>query len=215
MSARPVLLIWIGVTGSADDALEPGVEAPGPESPGGAPRDDGTALTLAEVYRRHAGFVWRAVRRFGIGDAVVEDVMHDVFLVVHRRLPEFDGRASMTTWLYNIARGVAANHRRGRTREQRRLELVQPKPSAGPDPERATEHEQAAAFVRAFVTTLDEDKRTVFELVDLEGMPVPEVAELCGIKLNTAYSRLRAARQLFQRAVDEFRRDRSKRSGAA
>jgi RNA polymerase sigma-70 factor (ECF subfamily) len=69
--------------------------------------------------------------------------------------------------------------------------------------------------VREFVTTLDEDKRAVFELVDLEGMAVPEVAELCGIKLNTAYSRLRAARQLFQRAVDEFRRDRSKRSGAA
>lgn len=204
------------MTGSTDDALEPDVEAPGPESPGGAPRnDDGSAFTLAEVYRRHASFVWRVVRRFGIGDAAVEDVMHDVFLVVHRRLAEFDGRASMTTWLYNIARGVAANHRRGRTREQRRLQLVQPKPGSAPDPERETEREQAARFVREFVNTLDDDKRIVFELADLEGMPVPEVAELCGIKLNTAYSRLRAARQQFQRAVDEFRRDRSKRSGAA
>jgi RNA polymerase sigma-70 factor (ECF subfamily) len=159
--------------------------------------------------------VWRVVRRLGIADAAVEDVMHDVFLVVHRRLPDFDGRASMTTWLYNIARGVAANHRRGRTREQRRLQLVQPSPTAGPDPEHATERQEAAKFVREFVTTLDDDKRVVFELADLEGMPVPEVAGICGIKLNTAYSRLRAARQQFQRAVAQFRRDRSKRSGAA
>jgi len=57
------------------------------------------------------------------------------------------------------------------------------------------------AIVTAFLDELDEDKRIVFVLADVEGMPVPEIAELVGIKLNTAYSRLRAARQQFRTAI--------------
>jgi RNA polymerase sigma-70 factor (ECF subfamily) len=205
------------MTGSGDGELEPGVEAGARSSSARGARSDEQAsvtLDLAEVYRRHADFVWRVVRRLGVPDGAVEDVMHEVFLVVHRRLHEFDGRAAMTTWLYNVARGVVSNDRRSRSREARRLELVEPKPPA-PDPEVATGRKQAAAFVRAFVASLDDDKRMVFELADLEGMPIPEVAAVCGIKVNTAYSRLRAARQQFQRAVGRFRREQSQRSGAA
>ena len=85
-----------------------------------------TSLDLAEVYRCHAGFVWRVVRRLGVPDAALEDVVHDVFLVVHRRLSEYDGRAALTTWLFGIARGVASNHRRGIARAQRKLAVVEP-----------------------------------------------------------------------------------------
>jgi RNA polymerase sigma factor (sigma-70 family) len=99
---------------------------------------------------------------------------------------------------------VVSNHRRSRAREQRRLELVDPRPAPAPDPEAQTGRGQAAAFVRAFLEQLDPDKREVFELAELEGLPIPEVAELVGVNLNTAYSRLRAARQLFQRAVDRI-----------
>lgn len=161
--------------------------------------------TLEEVYARHSGFVWRTVRRMGIPDREVEDVMHEVFLVVHRRLADFDGRVAITTWLYHVTRGVVSNHRRSRRREERRLKLVDPKPAAAPDPEAQTRRGQAAAFVRAFLEELDPEKREVFELAELEGLPMPEVAQLVGIKLNTAYSRLRAARQRFQRAVTRLR----------
>lgn len=184
--------------------LQPDVEARARQDGPGTRRDD-PPPTLAEVYERHADFVWRIARRMGIEDAAVEDVMHDVFVIVHRRLPEFDGRAAMSTWLYHITRGVVANRRRGQTREARRLELVRPTPGAAPDPERETARKQAADFVRSFVAELDEDKRRIFELADIEGIPVAEAARLCGIKLNTAYSRLRAARQRFQRAVDGLR----------
>lgn len=162
-------------------------------------------LTLEEVYARHSAFVWRTVRRMGIPEAAVEDVMHEVFLVVHRRLPEFDGRVAMTTWLYHQTRGVVSNHRRSRRREERRLALVDPKPSPAPDPEAETRRGQAAEFVRSFLDELDADKREVFVLAELEGLPVPEVAKMTGLKLNTAYSRLRAARQRFQRAVGRLR----------
>lgn len=161
--------------------------------------------TLEEVYARHSGFVWRIVRRLGVPDHLVEDVMHEVFLVVHRRLGEFDGRVAMSTWLYHLTRGVVSNQRRSRLREERRLRLVDPKPTAAPDPEAHTRNNQAAAFVRAFLEQLDPDKREVFELAELEGLPIPEVAELVGVNLNTAYSRLRAARQRFSQAVARMR----------
>lgn len=160
---------------------------------------------LEEVYALHSGFVWRIVRRMGVPEHGVEDVMHEVFLIVHRRLREYDGRVALTTWLYHVTRGVVSNQRRSRAREQRRLELVDPKPAPAPDPEVHSQRRQAASFVRAFLEQLEPDKREVFELVELEGLPVPEVAELVGINLNTAYSRLRAARQLFQRAVTRIR----------
>jgi RNA polymerase sigma-70 factor (ECF subfamily) len=184
-----------------------GVREPGPGSGGRAASSSHATppRTLEEVYECHAGFVWRIVRRMGIPDHGVEDVMHEVFLIVHRRLPEYDGRVAMTTWLYHLTRGVVSNHRRSRVREQRRIALVDPRPTPVPDPEVQTGRGQAAAFVRAFLEELDPDKREVFELIELEGLPVPEVAELVGINLNTAYSRLRAARQLFQRAVDRIR----------
>ena len=127
--------------------------------------------------------------------------MHEVFIVAHRRLPEFDGRASITTWLYHLSRGVVSNWRRGRRREAARLSLVQPPENAIPDPETATERGQAADFVRHFLASLDADKRQIFELAEIDGVPMPEVAEIAGVKLNTAYSRLRAARREFQRAV--------------
>lgn len=205
------------MTGLGDGELEQGVGARAPTlrvpSKRGAPEDEPKLHTLEDVYRTHAGFVWRVVRRFGIPEGSVEDVMHEVFLVVHRRLDEYDGRASMTTWLYSIARGVASNHRRGRAREERRIRLVSPEPSGVVDPQRATEETEAADFVRTFVATLDAEKRQVFELVDLEGLPVPQVAEECGIKLNTAYSRLRAARKSFQDAVDRRHKTESRNAG--
>jgi RNA polymerase sigma-70 factor (ECF subfamily) len=128
-------------------------------------------------------------------------MLHDVFMVVHRRLDEYDGRAAMTTWLYNVARGVVSNDRRGRTREARRVQLVQPEPAPAPDPEEALGRSEAARFVEGFLAGLDAPKREMFELVDVDGLTVPAAARICNTNLNTAYSRLRAARNEFQQAV--------------
>ncbi len=157
---------------------------------------------LAEVYRAHVGFVWRVLRRLGVEDAALEDVVHDVFLVVHRRLGEYDGRAALTTWLFGIARGVASNHRRGVARAQRKLSVAPP-PGAAPDPELRTQQQQLAAFVREFLAGQGEDRRLLFELADLEGLKVPEIAETLGMNLNTAYARLRAVREQLSRALAE------------
>jgi len=95
-------------------------------------------LDFDEVYRHHAGFVHRMVRRLGVHEAAVEDVMHDVFMVVQRRIGEYDGRASCRTWLHHLARGVVRNHLRGHRRFLARLRGL-PVPAPAPDPEALTE----------------------------------------------------------------------------
>lgn len=150
-----------------------------------------------EVYAAHFAFVWRVLRTFGVPDAGLEDATQDVFVVVHRRLPEFEGRAAITTWLFAIARRVACAHRR----KGDRTEPLDVEPAGISDTFAALSRAQAAATVMAILDTLDEDKRIVFALVEIEQLSVPEVARMLELNLNTAYSRLRLARHAFELAV--------------
>jgi RNA polymerase sigma-70 factor (ECF subfamily) len=159
-----------------------------------------------DVYAANVGFVWRVLRTFGVPEAQIEDAVQDVFLVVHRRLSEWQGRAAITTWLFAIARRVAGHHRRKAARRAARSdeplsdEIVEEQPGDS-DPFAEISRAQAAATVLAILERLDDDKRAVFALVELEQLPVPEVARMLDLKLNTAYSRLRLARHAFEAAV--------------
>src|SRR5262245_51753387 len=75
------------------------------------------ALTLAEVYETQFDFVWRSARRLGVASLHVDDVVQEVFLVVFRRLAEFEGRSSLKTWLFGITRRVVRDHRRSARRK--------------------------------------------------------------------------------------------------
>src|SRR4029079_8293311 len=76
------------------------------------PAHDGAAPAFDDVYAAHVRFVWRVLRTFGVPEAQIEDAVQDVFVVVHRRLAEWQGRAAITTWLFAIARRIAGAHRR-------------------------------------------------------------------------------------------------------
>jgi RNA polymerase sigma-70 factor (ECF subfamily) len=153
-----------------------------------------------EVYTANFAFVWRVLRTFGVPEAALEDAAQDVFVVVHRRLPEFEGRSSITTWLFAIARRVASAHRRKGGKDGR-TEPLADEPAGPTDTFAAFSRAQAAATVMSILDTMDEDKRIVFALVELEQLSVPEVARMLDLNLNTAYSRLRLARQAFELAV--------------
>ena len=152
-----------------------------------------------EIYEAHFAFVWRVLRTFGVPEPGLDDAAQDVFVVVHRRLPEFEGRAAVTTWLFAIARRVAGAHRRKAGRAEA-LVLVE-EPAGTSDTFAALSRAQAAATVMAILDTMDDDKRVVFALVELEQMSVPEVARVLELNLNTTYSRLRLARRAFELAV--------------
>jgi RNA polymerase sigma-70 factor (ECF subfamily) len=166
------------------------------------PGDHGLDEAVAEVFRAHASFVWRAVRRLGVPEAAAEDAVQEVFLVVHRRLAEFDGKGSMRAWLFAISRRVASHHHRRVSREKRRLEqVVVQQREADLDEEVA--RREAGALVEGFLEQLDEPRRMVFFLADIEGLTAPEVSAALGVKLNTVYSRLRAARRRFEALIAE------------
>src|SRR5687767_8088682 len=77
-------------------------------------RPDGPSPTVRSIYEEHARFVWMTLQRLGVQPAELDDVAHDVFVVVHRRLHTFDGTSRMTTWLFGICLRLAANYRRRR-----------------------------------------------------------------------------------------------------
>jgi RNA polymerase sigma-70 factor (ECF subfamily) len=173
------------------------------ESPGAHPQ---SAQSFDDIYARYFPFVWRCLRGLGVPREALDDAAQDAFLVVHRQLAGFRGESSPQTWLYGIARHVASNHQRRSRRKQAPLEPLVAEP-AHPDPgphERAADAE-AAAFVEAFVAGLDEKRRDIFILAVLEEMTIPEVAAALSVPVNTAYTRLRAVRAEFERALERHR----------
>jgi RNA polymerase sigma-70 factor (ECF subfamily) len=170
------------------------------QQPGAQRSTQPASLTLEQVYREHADFVWRILRTLGVAEEARDDAFHEVFLVVHRRLGDYDGRASVPTWLFGIARNVALHHRRSVARHLRRL-TVAPEPSPAPAPDEVVARLEARALIDRFLATLGEEHRLVFILAELEGLRVPEIAEQLGANVNTLYSRLSSARRRFAEFV--------------
>jgi RNA polymerase sigma-70 factor, ECF subfamily len=161
------------------------------------------APAFEALYREHYPFVWRSVRRLGIPDAEVDDVVQDVFVVVHRRLGDFEGRSSVRTWLFGIAYRVVRDKRRSfAARIHREQQVEQPRPPTEPD-QRLARH-QAVVALDDLLAELDEDQRETFVMAEVVKMSAPEIAELTEVKLNTVYSRLRRAREGFEAALQRY-----------
>lgn len=170
-------------------------------------RGGGKGLRFDAVYDEWFDFVWRSARRLGVHDASLDDVAQDVFLVVYRRLAEFEGRSTLKTWLFGITLRVVSDWRRTKRRKGGLSELPPEDALAcarsGPADE--LERAESARLLSAMLSELDDDKRTVLVMIELEELTAPEVASLLGVPLNTVYSRLRVAREEFERALARHR----------
>jgi RNA polymerase sigma-70 factor (ECF subfamily) len=127
--------------------------------------------------------------------------VQDVFLVVHRRLEDFEARCSVKTWLFGIALRVAHDHHRLHRRKGGHEPLDPGVIDGSPGPHEALAKAEAVRELDRILGSLDEDKRAVFILAEIEQMTAPEMAEALGIRVNTVYSRLRAARRAFEAAL--------------
>ena len=150
---------------------------------------------VQEVFAACAPLVWRTLRRLGFGEADVEELAQEVFVVVHRKLPGFEGRAKVTTWVYGICVRVASDHRRrAHVRYETSLDAA-PEPAAEATQDAAMAQADARRALDRALAALDDDKRVVFVLYEIEELPMADVAEAVGVPLQTAYSRLHAARR--------------------
>lgn len=160
--------------------------------------------TLPEVYEAHFSYVWTCLKRLGVWERDLEDAVHDVFVVVHRRMSDFDPSRPVKPWLAGISARVASEFRR---RARNRHEVVHDDVEAideGPRADAVVGDRQRRRLVLQALDQLEFDRRTVFVLHELEGHAMPEIASALEISVNTLYSRLRAARQDFAAAVKQL-----------
>jgi RNA polymerase sigma-70 factor, ECF subfamily len=164
-------------------------------------------MNLEQIYERHADFVWRTLRRLGVADAEARDATHDVFLIVHAQLGRFEGRSSLSTWLFTICRSVARDFRR-RQLQGARLSTqgeVEDEIDLRADVGRTVEHHQRMAELERILSTLSTEQRNVFILFEIEKLTGEELAEALGIPLGTVYSRLAQGRKAFNEELERSR----------
>ena len=167
----------------------------------------GGPVQRSSFYQDNFWFVWSCLRRLGVASTDLEDATHDAFLVAHRRKAELARASSPRGWLFGVVRRVASNHRRGASRHDRRLAAVRDVGPRATRPERDLERTDAARVVRRFLDSLDEPRRNVFVLSELQQMTGKEVATLLDINPNTASARLRSARKAFERFAEDVREE--------
>jgi RNA polymerase sigma-70 factor (ECF subfamily) len=137
-----------------------------------------------EIYDREFEYVWRNLGRFGVSEHELPDATHEVFLVLHRRWNELDRSRPIRPWLFGVARRVAADARAKRRELPSEEEIVAPS-----DPLVAQRN-----LLWRSLAALDDAKRAIVILHDLEGYTGAEIAEQLEIPINTVHSRLRLAR---------------------
>jgi RNA polymerase sigma-70 factor (ECF subfamily) len=170
------------------------------------------APSFDAIYQDHFAFVWRSAKRLGVKDAALDDVVQEVFVIVHRRLGDFEGRSALRTWLFAITLRVARDHRRSVARKSPK-ETVEPDSLLSTElgPGESFERAEAVRLVYSILDELDDERRELLVMAEFEQMPMVDIAALLGINVNTGYALLRAARQAFEgamqrrRASDEWR----------
>ncbi len=169
------------------------------------------ALDFTALYEAELTHVWHTLRRFGVHERDLEDLCHDVFVAFYRGRDRFDPARPIRPWLSGIAFRVASDYRR---RAQHRRELPGETPAQaapGPSADERLEMRQEQDLVLAALQALDEGRRAVLVMHDLDEQGMPEIAEALQLPLNTAYSRLRLARVDFAAAVKRLRAVRRER----
>lgn len=169
------------------------------------PRAPTDGLVVDEVFRTHFKYVWNSLRRLDVRTADLEDLTHDVFIIVHRKAHHYDPARPLKPWLFGIAANCASDYRRkaSNRREQLRDD------TEGTD-ESANAHDQLEAqqdrdLVLRALASIEESRRAVFVMHELDGISMPDIVQALEIPLNTGYSRLRLARGEFTAAVQRLR----------
>lgn len=160
--------------------------------------------SFRSIYDDYFDFVWTSTRRLGVPVDAVDDVVQEVFVVISARLSTIEQPASLRSWIYGVVRRTVSTYHRGR-RVRGGSESHDPWEDGAspmqPSPLDLTVLSDEIRLLWHLLGGLGPLKREVFVLAELEEMTMPEIAEAVGIPLNTAYSRLRVARQEFNEAL--------------
>ncbi|MBX3190467.1 MAG: sigma-70 family RNA polymerase sigma factor [Labilithrix sp.] len=157
------------------------------------------------LFSAEFAWIWTTLRRLGVKPADLEDVTHDVLLVVYRKLDTYDASRPLRPWLFAFAYRAASDYRRlARHREEPSEDVPDLEASVAASDE-VLEKKQESALVHAALARIHLDRRAVLVAHEIDGTPMKDIAQSLGIPLNTAYSRLRIAREELTAAVLRIR----------
>jgi RNA polymerase sigma-70 factor (ECF subfamily) len=157
-----------------------------------------------EAFHVEFDYLYRTLQRLGIREVDVEDMVHEVFLVLSRRWLDYDPSRPLRPYLFGIAFRVAARHRRKQAREV--PGDVPDVADTGAAPDQALSAAEARTLVLHALEHIALPRRAVFVMHDLDETPMRTIADTLKIPLFTAYSRLRKARREFEHAVTVLQR---------
>jgi len=161
-----------------------------------------------ELFEAQFSYVWHALKRLGVAERDLEDLTQQVFMQVHGQLPKFVSSRPLRPWLFSFAYHAASNYR-ALSRHRVELSIVAPEPpDTRPSADEQLITRQELELAELALSRVALDRRAVLLLHEVEGHSMPEIAESLSIPLNTAYSRLRLARQEYEQAVRRLRAQR-------
>lgn len=163
------------------------------------------ALSSEQLFRSYATFVARFLVQLGVHPVDLDDVVQEVFLVVHARGGYTPGPAKVTSYLGSIAVHAAQSYRRKQALRRTRTadDALDQLPSASPSGHESMELSEESARVRAALAALPEDLRAVLLLVELEGESCASVAAAMGCSVGTIYWRAHTARKRLANALTQ------------
>jgi RNA polymerase sigma-70 factor, ECF subfamily len=157
-----------------------------------------------EIFETQADYVMKSLRRLGVRPGDVEDLTHEVFLTVLRKWDTFDPARPPRPWLFAFALRMASAYRQSAYIRRERFEEPE-EASRAPSAETLVSEQQDSALVYRSLDALDDEKRIVFTMFELDERTASDIALELGIPQNTVFSRLRAARQEFTKAVHRLK----------
>jgi RNA polymerase sigma-70 factor, ECF subfamily len=193
--------VGLGLTdaapGRARDLAGPGVAVAIARTPAAARAAD---ARLRQLVEGQYDFIWRSLRRLGVPEVDADDCAQQVFLVASRKLDDIVVGCERP-FLFSTALRVASDARRTRSRRREVFEDVDEPRDTAPNPEQIAEQKRARALLDEVLDSLPMDLRAVFVLFELEELPSAEIAEVLALPIGTVASRLRRAREEFQRII--------------
>jgi RNA polymerase sigma-70 factor (ECF subfamily) len=177
-----------------------------------------SSITPGSVAELGARFVPQTLRYLGVPEQVLNDAAQDVLLVALRRLDDFEGRSTLTTWIYGICVRVAHDYRRKNRNNRELLVERMPEVTAPAHQETAIEQGEWRRALGRLLDELDENQRAAFVLYEIQQLSMKEVAEALGCPLKTAYFRHKSARdrvlEAFKCHTAEEKHERTRQSSA-
>jgi RNA polymerase sigma-70 factor, ECF subfamily len=166
--------------------------------------ENAAPVDFRTLFQQQFSYVWSVLRRLGVRESDAEDLAHEVFLIVFKKLSEYEPSRPLRPWLFAFAFRVASDHRRRahHRREVRDADANPIDPAPRPDAQAAASEDRS--LLAEALAELDLERRAVLVMHEWDGESIPDVARALEIPLNTAYSRLRLAREDLAAAVSRI-----------